>query len=321
MDKEKLKPHDMHDVETQRTTPSSMPSNPYHLVASDLRALREGGWLPRLPFITKAEVNEKNKSDSLVPIVAVVQIFWMVVQIISRASHHCVISQLEVAVLDFSICAIIIYSLNWEKPKGVQTPYTILQYPGAIPKEILKTIEKEPPKRIIGDSQIPVLAEAIIHAVTFGRVSHQTKVLLPGSPIPNHSVPQQENTNSNHIMGNWSQMIGFFLGGTVYGAVHLIAWDFVFPTLAEKKLWWAASVICTTDPLLTILIALFLAFRPKDNWKWDMLGKTLLFVFWITCTLYIAAKLFLIVEMFRTLCFLPPSAYVAMWATNVPHVT
>ena len=35
---------------------------------------------------------------------------------------------------------------------------------------------------------------------------------------------------------------------------------------------------------------------------------------------YVICRLYLVVEIFRCLYFLPPSAYVATWATNVPHV-
>jgi hypothetical protein len=35
---------------------------------------------------------------------------------------------------------------------------------------------------------------------------------------------------------------------------------------------------------------------------------------------YVVARLFMIVETFRTLFFLPPSAYIATWASNVPHI-
>ena len=40
----------------------------------------------------------------------------------------------------------------------------------------------------------------------------------------------------------------------------------------------------------------------------------------VLMTLYILARLFLMVEIFRTLCFLPPEAYVATWASNIPHI-
>jgi len=36
--------------------------------------------------------------------------------------------------------------------------------------------------------------------------------------------------------------------------------------------------------------------------------------------LYILARLFILVEIFRSLCFLPPDTWVATWATNIPHI-
>jgi hypothetical protein len=35
---------------------------------------------------------------------------------------------------------------------------------------------------------------------------------------------------------------------------------------------------------------------------------------------YVAARLFMLVEIFRTLLYLPPDAYISTWASNVPHV-
>ena len=49
---------------------------------------------------------------------------------------------------------------------------------------------------------------------------------------------------------------------------------------------------------------------------------TIVFVFllFLIPWVYVVCRLYLVVEIFRCLCFLPPSAYVATWATNVPHV-
>lgn len=64
------------------------------------------------------------------------QIVWMVIQVIARSYQRLAISQLEIAVVAFSACAIDIYALNWKKPKGVSVPLTLLQYTGFIPDEI-----------------------------------------------------------------------------------------------------------------------------------------------------------------------------------------
>ena len=35
---------------------------------------------------------------------------------------------------------------------------------------------------------------------------------------------------------------------------------------------------------------------------------------------YVVARLFLMFEVFRTLFFLPPGAFVATWSSSIPHV-
>jgi hypothetical protein len=42
---------------------------------------------------------------------------------------------------------------------------------------------------------------------------------------------------------------------------------------------------------------------------------------YLTVLVYILARLFLIVELFRCLFFLPPSAFVSTWVSSVPHVS
>jgi len=40
----------------------------------------------------------------------------------------------------------------------------------------------------------------------------------------------------------------------------------------------------------------------------------------VSCFFYFIARLFLLVEVFRMLCFLPPDAYISTWAANIPHI-
>jgi hypothetical protein len=61
-----------------------------------------------------------------------------------------------------------------------------------------------------------------------------------------------------------------------------------------------------------------LSARAKGLWQGIPDGIILLLC--LILASYVVCRLFLVVEVFRCLCFLPPSAYVATWATNVPHV-
>lgn len=118
--------------------------NPYHLMAWDICRLRKAGLLARLPYIPIEDINDKSKSDSFARTITIFQISWTMMQVIARAARHLAISQLEIAVVSFSVYAIIIYGLNWKKPKGVEVPYTLLQYGETIPDEALRVLQDRP---------------------------------------------------------------------------------------------------------------------------------------------------------------------------------
>jgi len=48
----------------------------------------------------------------------------------------------------------------------------------------------------------------------------------------------------------------------------------------------------------------------KDLRDWGVMSMTYL---------YIAARLFILVELFRTLFYLPPDAFTSTWTSSIPH--
>jgi hypothetical protein len=96
-----------------------------HLLGPDITELREAKAIPRLPCITEEEINDKSKDNIFARVIAITKIAWMVVQIIVRAIRGLAVSQLEIAVVAFATCAIFMYVLSWNKPKGIQVPYKL----------------------------------------------------------------------------------------------------------------------------------------------------------------------------------------------------
>jgi hypothetical protein len=303
---------DVELTQPETSTPSNPPatpaySNPYHLIAPDILALREAGLLEKLPSISKEELNDKSKSDSLVRAIAIVQIAWMVVQIIIRASRHLAISQIELSVLAFAACAIMIYGLNWEKPKGVQVPYTLLKYQEEIPAKVL---------RHVGNQKLSSTTAGLMELLLeyFGETAggHETRKL--GGPIPNHA--SQEN-------GNVSDTFLLLVCVTMFGSIHVAAWNFAFPTLVERTIWRVGSIVCTVPPFAIVFIWMIdtgLSKIKRGELLADWIEKFGGVTWFLISVLYVVARVFLIVETFRSICFLPPSAYVATWASNVPHI-
>ena len=286
------------------------------LLSSEILALRKHGMIT-LPYITREEIMDKGKSDIFARVLAIGQTLWLVVQMIVRASRHLEVSQLEIGTAAFTSCAVTIYALNWHKPKGVGVPWTICSYPGTIPKEFSTLLNF---KSV--DNEWPVLD--ILKPGPLGRRMRE----LRGSSIPNHHRYAGKSWDGAH---QWSadsyEAVGFILSSTAFGAIHFAAVKSTFPSHIEWVLWYMASGICTSVSLLVfsafVVAVLYGVIHNGLSGNSDdhgLLGCKLAVTYCIL-PLYIIARLFLIVELFRCLFFLPPSAFVATWVSSIPHVS
>lgn len=264
-------------------------SNQFHVNAYKILELRKEGLLSRLPYVTTAEINDKSKSDSMARAIAVMQILWTTMQIIARAYRHLAVSQLEISVIAFAVCAIITYYLNWDKPKGVLVPFTLVKYSYNVPKRV---------GEVIG---IDFSLDS-----TFLLISIRNKK-PPGSPP----------SNASNYYGDWLTSRGSIISAVVFGSLHITAWNLTFPTELERTLWRATSIWCAVALPVSMLVLFCNVIFQRG-------GGCGLIIVTILCTLvglgYVLARLYLMVEIFRSLCFLPPNAYISTWATNIPHI-
>lgn len=75
--------------------------------------------------MTEEEIKDRSKGDMFVKVIAVGQIVWSVIQIIVRATRRLAVSPLEIAVVAFAVCAVLICGLYWNKPQRVNATKTI----------------------------------------------------------------------------------------------------------------------------------------------------------------------------------------------------
>src|SRR5712675_783601 len=72
------------------------------------------------PRISKAEIEDKSKGDTLSKGFVVVQTSWFVTQCIARGVQRLPITELELVTLAFAVLNFVIYVLWWDKPLNVQ---------------------------------------------------------------------------------------------------------------------------------------------------------------------------------------------------------
>jgi hypothetical protein len=261
--------------------------NPCHLTASEIWKLRETKVLSKLPYINKDEIDDRSASGPLLKAITVGQIVWSTTQIIARGARGIAISQLEIAVIAFAACAIVIYALYWSKPKEISTVTTILRYQGRIPNKSLQNINNP------------------IHKFTTALSSDESMEWRYGSRIKNDMMEDPDDTSVIATSG-----FAMILGAAIFGGIHIGAWNFEFPSRIDLILWRSASLYCTAFSGFFYLAGLLDGKLPGDVY---ISVRVLI-------ALYVIARLVLLVEIFRTLCFLPPGAFIATWASSIPHV-
>lgn len=128
----------------------------------------------------------------------------------------------------------------------------------------------------------------------------------------------------------WLFIIGSAGGALIFGIPHLFAWNFAFPTDTEKLLWRIAASATVGLPVVGAiadsLISLIYKQRARrasrerpEEFQTRFLNNIAI-VIWLFALPYLVARIYIIVEVFRSLCFLPPDAFVTTWASSVPHV-
>ena len=101
----------------------------------------------------------------------------------------------------------------------------------------------------------------------------------------------------------------------IFGACHLIGWDFLYPSSVEQLLWRIFSISCVVIPLLLLFWVLTsLYFNFPTSLVEGCLVIPLVF-------LYVLARVYLLVATFTSLRSVPAGVYETVnWSLYFPHL-
>ena len=117
-------------------------------------------------------------------------------------------------------------------------------------------------------------------------------------------------------MERGAPLISLLATWTIFGGLHLTAWNFPFVTEVEKIAWRVAS-LCLTGAPLVVLVVIGLT-RDEDEG-----GKNPIRVAALTsAVLYaVACRNVLLTLMFASLRAIPCSAFqIVQWTSYIPHL-
>ncbi|KAM6486902.1 hypothetical protein HDV62DRAFT_233634 [Trichoderma sp. SZMC 28011] len=128
-----------------------------------------------------------------------------------------------------------------------------------------------------------------------------------------------------HLMG-----IILWCSSTVYGAVHVAGWNEQFPTNVESWFWRMSGVYIVFSGLLWSFFNLMGHLSGSVWWFWYGIlegaerKRSHILIYVLCClggTLYVIARIYLVLEAFISLRALPAAAYDSpSWVLTVPHL-
>ncbi|KAJ7701013.1 hypothetical protein B0H16DRAFT_1834263 [Mycena metata] len=207
-------------------------------------------YISAIQKITKADIEDKSKGDTLSKGVAIAQGLWFVTQCLARIFQQLPLTELEVATLAFAVLSVIIHLLWLHKPLDVQQPSVTL-------------IDK-----------------------IFSGISG---IYQEYSPLSSTSVPSfysiEIDAKDTYRFVAFAGVCGV---GSTFGSIHCAAWNALFPSMAEMWIWRISSVFIAAYPALTMLFAPINVWAPYNNitvavlWSFMVAG----FVVYPLCRLF-----------------------------------
>lgn len=245
------------------------------------------------PAISRREIEDRSKGDILSKGLVILQTGWFILQIISRSVQHLPITELEIATVAFSTLNFITYALWWNKPLRVDCPVRVQL--------------KSNPKAEIRQS---LIKQDDLFVYYFDTIFGKDPVDLKHcDAVPTFHARGRDSISNGDVAYTVETVVG-----TIFGAIHCMAWSFQFPSREEQFLWRICSIGVTAAPTCLLLLSL--------EWTSSYIhviirrsGAAL-----VTLT-YVICRVFLLALMFTELRSLPEGALQSVyWTSFIPHL-
>ncbi|KAL7911023.1 hypothetical protein GGI35DRAFT_446247 [Trichoderma velutinum] len=294
------------------------------LDSAQLIAAVKGG-LIKLPKITKKELQDKSKSDALVKTLAIMQVLWLIIQLAARKYYGLASAPFEISTAALSASTIILYVLEWNKPKDVNTPIYIRANKVNYSHETTESQERAlSQETVVSQENFRKVFEKVFEVAPYPYLR------FPIIPTKLYQIPScafhvawkaQINTNDSSENNNdnvWLKTTIIAVASILsFGGIHIFAWNFVFPTKIEQLLWRVCSVAATFLPLP--YLATHYPFMKDGTGVENKKIHQIRAIQAVFAFFYVLARLFLIIESLRSLYYLPREAFESTWSVNFPH--
>jgi hypothetical protein len=275
--------------------------NVWILDARQLLTARRRGIIRSLPSVTEDEINDHSKGDAFVKAIAAFNVLWLIVQLIVRAAQSLPVTQLEIITLSFSLCSLATYIVLLRKPKDVCTRIYVptARQPSVNDFKELGYLGPSAFWYVRAETWVP---DNSVHYVDFGNI-RRLRFLSRYSSLDVSMIPT-------------------LLMSIPFGAVHLIAWNFEFPTQGERLGWHIACVLTLVVPFFIMTTMMYAAgvWRKLLRSSLSRAKNVVAYQLGILLALQGIGRAFILVEALRSLTSQPGGAFTATDMGDVPHL-
>lgn len=307
------------------------------------------------PTVTEQELQDRSKGNAISKAIVVLQTSWFAFQCIGRLAQRLPLSELEVITLAFAFMNAAIYAAWWNKPQGADTAICI---PLKLAKGVIHPHPRPagPPQANCQHSndKVPSIPP---HEYQQDQSTGETEIWLrsqlrkdrsettspvffffhlplrivsymfhPFEKISMGNLPKPEALRvpmfyAEDFIGYRSQVLASCIFGTIFGAIHLIAWVSEFPSHPDHVLWRVSAIIMIVEPLLI---------GPAATSRGEGEGFVLLIInsmrdlsYWLATyliPLYVAARFVVIIIALLAIRHPPHNVLVDLsWTSLLPH--
>jgi hypothetical protein len=206
------------------------------------RFIHEGS--VELPIIAEADIEDRSKGDALSKGIAILQLAWFVVQLVTRYVHNLPITLLELDTLALAALAGIAYGLWWKKPKDVGRPHAVYW----------KTTASPPGK--LAYEQVDVIFSTESWSDFLATCVYPFENLMGSAQNSSHAVHSRRVSSvggyDNSSVSSRPTIILSIgcLSGVVFGGIHCLNWNVLFQ---DHIMWRVASLVIVSAPVSTLL--------------------------------------------------------------------
>lgn len=269
--------------------------------------------------LSEEDISDRSDADDAVKLITLCQVSWFVAQSIMRTAHALPLSHLESMTLSYVPLFAATYFFWWLKPKDILTP-SFVDLPDMLPEQKM-TFESMAVSSSFDDEGIgqqgSLWAVWSLTPRVFEKDAELKALQKAEQDVRqrNDSVGGVNKSSANLpvkleakeiVLAWWDPDLYHSkiwpitcLFGASFGALHLISWHTVFPSLVEQWLWRAAALIS----VLSILI--FMQFE-KVILRWD---GPLTIISFLSPALYLISRVAIIGGVFAALRASAPAIY------------